>query len=234
MDNEKFKEKKTEYLRNLKNYSEFISFLTKDPKDEMIIEVLIDPKTEKQLEFGIYYLMFIEETKGLIVNLSLNNIEKINLEESTYVAFLSNIINSLNNTKDTPTEEIKKIYETYMENNCELLAKIIYEIIVIVNTNLEELCKCICKRCNFDMEDEIQGIQFQILMNKVNKELKPLMMPENDEEINKFIAFVNHYHKYCISGVKNYFINLSSQNIEKDDNVLQFTKKTPPRNTGNK
>lgn len=56
-----FEERKMEYFQRLIKYSEFILHLTKKQKNEMIVEVLLNPKNEKELEFGNYYLMFIEE-----------------------------------------------------------------------------------------------------------------------------------------------------------------------------
>lgn len=215
-----FEERKMEYFQKLKKYSEFILDLTKEQTNEMIVEVLLNPKNEKELEFGNYYLMFIEETKQLIANLSNNNIDEIIPEESVYVEYLSGIINALYNNVD----EIKKINETYMENNGELLAKVLYEMIVITITNPEGLCESICKRCNFDIEDEFQVMQFQFLMNKANKQLKPQMIPENEEEINKFIAFVNHYQKCCIGGIKDYLISERSENVGEDDMIQQEQK----------
>lgn len=216
-----FEERKMEYFQRLKKYSEFILNLTKEQQNEIIVEVLLNPKNEKELEFGNYYLMFIEETKQLIANLSSNNIDEINPEESVYVEYLSSIINALYNNVD----EIKKINKTYMENNGKLLAKVLYEMIVITITNPEGLSESICKRCNFDIEDEFQVMQFQILMNKANKQLKPQMIPENEEDINKFISFVNHYQKCCVEGIKDYFISESRENDE-ENNIVHHTSRT--------
>ena len=121
-----------------------------------------------------------------------------------------------------------------MENNGELLAKVLYEMIVITITNPEGLSESICKRCNFDIEDEFQVTQFQILMNKANKQLKPQMIPENEEEINKFISFVNHYQKCCIGSIKDCLISERCENLGEADMIQQVQKQSVLKKSNSK
>jgi len=214
-----FEERRKEYFQNIRKYSKLINDLKEKEGNERTVDILLYPKNELELEFANAYITYIEDTIKISANASCNNVETINLEESVYINYFSSIINAVSNNINI--DEINKINEKTIENNCELLAKICYEMIVIIITNPEQLSEYIYQKCGFNIEDQEQVIKFEKLMNDVNKQLKPQLTPESKEDFKKFIAFVKSYHNYCIQGIK----NKDNQEVEELITEFQKTKK---------
>ena len=214
-----FEERRKEYFKNILKYSKMINDLIETEGNERTVEILLYPKNELELEFANAYIMYIEDTINLNANALYSNVELINLEESVYINYISSIINAVSNNINI--DEINKINEKTIENNCELLAKICYEMIVIIITNPEQLSECLYKKCGFNIDNQEQVIEFEKIMNDVNKQLKPQLTPKSKEDSKKFIAFVKSYHNYCTQGI----INKENQEIEELITEFKKTKK---------
>ena len=196
---ENFNEKRKHYFNKLKRYTEYVKKLASQKKNEKIVEILLNPQNEKELEFCNHYIMYIDDTIKLTINASCNNIIDINPEESIYIDFLTDLINTIQNFDSI--EEAKKIYSKY-EKNYEQIAQICYQMIVITITNSDKLVEELFEKCNIDFTDELEVMKLEILIKKFSEQVEPEILPTSEEAINDFILFVKHYHKLYINGIK--------------------------------
>lgn len=194
-----FEERRNDYYNRLRKYSKMIMELTKNKKNEKLVETLLNPQNEKELEFGNYYIMYIEDSISISVNAACDNVIEINPEDSIYVEYLSDIIKAVYN--NASIEEMKEINNKYMENDWKLLTEVLYQMLVLTITNPEGLAEAIYKKCGFNFDDELEVMKFKILMNKASEQLQPSIFPVTEEKINEFISFVRHYHEFCINGI---------------------------------
>lgn len=195
-----FEEQRQDYFKKLRKYIAFIEETAKEKKNEKLVETLLNPRNEKELEFGNYYIMYIEDSLNLSINASCKNVLEINPENSIYVEYLSSIINELRN--NASVDVINKINEKYMKNGCESLAKVLYEMLVLVITNQEGLVKSLYKKCGINIDDELEAMQLSILIKKANEQLQPEIIPVTEQHINDFISLVKHHHEFCTNGIK--------------------------------
>lgn len=195
-----FEEQRQEYFKKLKKYIHFFQETAKEKKNEKLVETLLNPQNEKELEFGNYYIMYIEDLLNLSINASCENIIEINPEKSIYVEYLSIIINELRN--NASVDAIKQINEKYMKNGSESLAKLLYEMLVLTITNPEGLVKSLYEKYGINMDDELEVMRLTNLIKKANEQLQPEIIPVTEQQMNDFISLVKYHHEFCVNGIK--------------------------------
>lgn len=198
-----FGERRKDYFQRLRKYSEAIMKLSTDKKNEKLVEVLLMPKTEKELEFCNYYIMYIEDTIKISIHALHDNIEEVNPDNNEYMNYLVSLINAVQN--NASVDDIKKLLEPYMKNNKKLFAKVIYQMLVLTYSNPEGLTESLYKKCNIDFNDEFQAMQLTVLMNRASAKLQPEIISVTEEELDDFILFTKHFHNFCIKGIKEHF-----------------------------
>lgn len=194
-----FEERRKEYFQRLRKYSEYIIQSSKDKKNEKLIELLLMPRTEKELEFCNHYIMFLEDTIKISIHAAQGNVEKINLDNNDFIDYVAKFVNAAYNNADE--DELKKLIEPYMANNKKFFAKVIYQMLVLTQSTPEYLAESLCKKCNIDLDDEFQVMQLTVLMNKASAKLQPEIISLNEEELEEFILFTKHFHNFCIKGI---------------------------------
>ena len=183
-----FEERRTNYFQKLRKFSEVTMKLSQEKKNEKLVEVLLMPKTEKELEFCNYYIMFIEDTIKISVNAACDNIEEINPDNNAYINYLVSFINAAQN--NASIEEIKKLVEPYMQDNKKIFAEVIYQMLILTYSNPEGLAESLSKKCNVDFNDEFQVMRLTILMNQASSKLQPEIISVADEELDDFIIIM--------------------------------------------
>ena len=221
-----FEEQRQEYFKKLIKYIHFIQETVKEKKNEKLVETLLNPQNEKELEFGNYYIMYIEDSMNLSINASCGNVVEINPEKSIYVEYLASIINALSNNSNA--SEINEINEKYMKNGSKSLAKILYEMLVLIITDLEGLVKSLYEKCGINVDDELEATKLSILIKKANEQLQPQIIPVTEQQINDFISIVKYHHEFCVNGIKDSnnleFREILSEILPEDEPTDGFTK----------
>ena len=95
-----FSERKENYLERLSYRHEIIKKQLKSPYKKDMVEVLLEPLSEKELDFGIAFLGFYDDKKRIIEAVQEGIIKPINPEESVAVNYLTEIIDVLINDKE--------------------------------------------------------------------------------------------------------------------------------------
>lgn len=198
-----FEERRKDYFQRLRKYSETIVKLSKDKKNEKLVEVLLIPRTEKELEFANAYILYIEDAIQICIHTACENVEKIDPDNNLFMDYLVSFINAVCN--NTSADEMQKIVEPYMENNKKLIAEVIYQMLVLTYSNPEGLTESLYKKCNIDFDDELQVMQLTVLMNKASAQLHPELVLVTDEALDDFILYTKHFHNVCMKGIKDPF-----------------------------
>ena len=190
------------YEIRLKRHQETIVLLSKDESNKRVVEILLCPLTEEELQFANAYLDFIEDTIRISVNAAYDNIYSIDLENSIaaeyYIQYLSAICANKNN------EEIKEILAPYKsKDGTYLLARILYELQVIYSTDKETFINYIAEKCNIDLEDELIASRI-LTSSELIKESLSLERAKDGltEDFQSFILFAKYYHELYINGIK--------------------------------
>ena len=95
-----FKERKDKYLDRLPYRQETKKELLKSPYKKDMIEILLAPRTEKELDFCIAFFAFEDDKRRIQEAVQEGKIKSINPEESAVVDHIASIVDVLINNKD--------------------------------------------------------------------------------------------------------------------------------------
>ena len=189
------------YDPRLKRHQETIIELSKDDSNKKVVEILLNPLTEEELQFANAYLDFLEDAIRINVNAMYDNIYSIDLEYSLAAEYYVKYISAICANKNS--EEIKEILAPYKSKDGTCLARILYELQVITLTDEEEFINYLSEKCNVDLEDE--KIATHILTSsELIKESLSLERSKDGltEDFTSFILFAKYYHSLYINGLK--------------------------------
>lgn len=196
-----FEERKKEYFGRLRKYIKNLNELSKYEQNKKMLELLLNPQNEKELEIGNLYIRFIEDLFCISTHAICDNIEEIDPENSALTEYLSKYITAV--SRNDSAEELKKMSEPYKADGGKLFAEVLYQMSALMLNNNEGVVQSVCARCNIDISDELELKRFNVLLEmaaeKINAE--PAFNTENFDE---FISLVNHYHTFCINGIKDH------------------------------
>ena len=196
-----FEEQKKEYFNKLEKYGEFLKQLSEKKENKELVSILLLPKDEKELEFANHYIMFLEDTIGVVSNAMCENLVKINLNDNIFIKYMIDTINSL--YSNNSIEEIKKIKKKYDGTDPKTTAQVIYEMYVILSSDPEEMGKFICDKCGFDMTNQVQLMQLNLLMVQAKESLEIGLNSNiyDKEGMDVFILFADYFHDFYMKGV---------------------------------
>lgn len=189
------------YELRLKRHKETIIELSKDNSNKRVVEILLSPLTEEELQFANAYLDFLEDAIRINVNAAYDNIYGIDLEYSLAAEYYEKYISAICANKST--EEIKEILAPYKSKDGSCLARILYELQVITLIDEESFISYIANKCNVNLQDE--SIASRIISS--SELIKESLSLERDkdrltEDFQTFILFANYYHELYINGLK--------------------------------
>ncbi len=208
---ESFEERRNEYFKKLRNNNELLLKLsenkTNDPKS---MEVLLMPKTERELEVAEAMITFMNDAIDLFNNAIYGNVERIDLENSLALNCISEIILSLKNNDNKKLDSIKNYLDREISSKDE--ARLLYEFISAFSMDCEAAIDFLARKTGFDMNDTLSIIQFQMYLEKAkeftNNNSAQIKLSDVDietsEEVTKALDFINEFHNCCEKGfVKN-------------------------------
>lgn len=189
------------YELRLKRHKETIIELSKDESNKRVVEILLCPTTEEELQFANAYLDFIEDAIRINVNAAYDNIYGIDLEYSLAAEYYEKYISAICANKNA--EEIKEILAPYKSKDGTILARILYELQVITLTDEEEFINYLSEKCNVDLEDEMIATHI-LTSSELIKESLSLERTKDGltEDFTSFILFAKYYHSLYINGLK--------------------------------
>lgn len=203
-----FEEKKQEYFKRLEKCEELVLRVSINKKNKQIVEILLNPKKEKELNFANKYLMFMQDYMKLTENSMNENIEEIDFNNCVFTNYLSSLIN--NNTSENELETFKISWK-----DINLSTEISYQAIVVANSPSETIDEIIMNKCNIDINNKINLIKFSILVNSILETCVPSnITDENDMEM--FINYADKFHKLCVKGIKSKYDDLLNIIINSD------------------
>ena len=172
MNNNEFLKKRREYLNQLKNNLELLTQLSKNNNlGSKIVDILLDPKNNKELAFAIDYFNNYEMVQEIVRMIRYGQLVISSPEESNAFNYVYEYIKACLNNVDE--NEIKKILEKYQLNNFENCAKMLLEMPLVFSdydvtyTLLEKLG--MVNEC--DEIDELSILKVNNYLTKSQKEL---------------------------------------------------------------
>lgn len=196
-----FKEQKEIYLHRLQNYGGFLQSIAKQKNGMKILEILLDPKTEKEIEYANSYLSYLDMTIELISKVEESH-EGIDWDNSIFINYLTDYINAV--TNHASKEELKKITEKYDFNDYKNLCDIFYETFCIASDGYEKIVPILIDKCGIDITDSLETMRLMIMMSKAQEELNvnDILSSTSEEDMDKFIGFTDYFRSYVSDRTK--------------------------------
>lgn len=138
-DEVEFKELKDKYLDRLVHREEILSKLKDDEPTKGALEILLDPKTEKELDFCTAYFGFQDDIKHLKEIITQGNIQVPSVEEE------SAIVNSVARAVKAlcKREPIQDELDFFLSTSPEEKAEMLYRLNCLENSDIDGLIKAI-------------------------------------------------------------------------------------------
>lgn len=194
-----------DYKIQLDKYHEFLEenkyIINKllESNDRNKLEIILNPKSINQIKVGYLVIRVYNDIFSLINNI-INSEEKA--FKSEIIDIYVNIINALKNNDVNYINRIKKYLETI---NPKEKAKLVYELLILVFTNIESVIDEISKKCNFDLNNRDENEEFSILFKEANnitnfnnKYDVNKMNLEDEKEVDDLVLFADEFHALCI------------------------------------
>ena len=195
---ESFVKRKEEYIKRSEKYQEIILDLMRDNKNRLIVSILLNPRNEKELEYANCYFNLRDAMLELVSNARLNNVDMIALEESIYVDSLSSM---LVDSKAIDSEYVMSFNDNnYMGRDFELEARMIYEMLVILATNVKGLMVYLSNKGLINIDDMNSVERLKVIFNAPYDEIGSFDSA-SDKEIDDFILFAEYFQKLCSGSI---------------------------------
>ena len=201
-----FEEKKEEYLKTSfsrieriellstkKNAQGNVKYFVYSIPSDKVKKIILDPKNEKELILAESTL-----TLGEILNDLLWNPEEINIEGCMIIQIYIQLMNAL---KEEDQNAISRIKNYLNHIDPENSAKIIYELISIVNYDPYEILDYIQSQTGFTDEsyyDFVSLLNYSITLVSQESTTQlnyKKMTPDNPEEVAYFLQFSDSFQK---------------------------------------
>ena len=203
-----FEERKKLYLNNINEHPDYKKQILENEKNSYKGKVIIiDPRTEKELEFAESFFEMYLIIKELF---HCHYIEQKNYESMELVNLFSEFIIALKNRNEKRVEDMKKMIELYL--SIEFISKLYYQFMELKIIDMEGFMSYLCEKCGFDANDELSISQFLVYYEYVEKVFDkifggPVLSGSNtfstDEELD-----INNILNYPL----NYFVVINNKN----------------------
>lgn len=219
---ENFEEKRQEYFKRLEEYLEFVTNIPKNKKNKKFLKIIQNPKNEEELNYANKRLRFAQDCRSFEQNYIEGNIEQIDLKNCFIVDIFSDIVILMMEQSNASIEE-EKIFER-IRKSIYLQALIVYEILALRATNLENINEIIKDKCNIDtnsMKYRLISTAILIDWNEKFDEWLDKRYIINKKSMDEFIKFADIFHKLCVKGIKQ---NSDSKSDELLDTLIDSYK----------
>lgn len=192
-----FKKRKDNYLERLLYRHEEIEELLKSPYKKDMAEILLEPYSEKELDFCTSYFGFIDDKKGITEAVKVGTIKTINPEESSVVEHISGIINVLINDDDMQD----KLF--FLRDPAET-ADVLYEL-CILEYDKNRLVNTIANKLGYSSQEGTETLEPQdyfkvyVQYEEAVSLINDLIFYRIDREdkhnkMNKFLSMSQYFH----------------------------------------
>ena len=192
-----FKERKDKYLDRLPYRQETIKELLKSQYKKDMIEILLAPRTEKELDFCIAFFAFEDDKRRIQEAVQEGKIKSINPEESAVVDHIASIVDVLINNKDMGDRLF------FLRNHAKT-ADILYEL-SILECKKDDLVNTIGTKLGYATESEETTLSprnfFKVCIQytEAAQLINDLVFYGIDREdkhnkINKFLNMAEQFH----------------------------------------
>lgn len=192
-----FEMRKKKYLDELEENEEFLeSYKAKNSSVE-ILEVIVDPKNERQLETAELALLIFNDTQKLLTYALEDELKPIPIEENVALEVVANLVNKMEKQEEI-LNEIEKFKDP------KFAALYVYHLTVGLLTDFEELTDALQERVNIDINSPVQGMRFRLLMDKAGKIANPdqtIKADISDEELEYLKNYAREYEKLTSQGI---------------------------------
>ena len=193
-----FKERKDKYLDRLINRQEILNELSKSSYKKGMVEILMDPHTEKELDFCILYFGFLDDKKRIMEAVNEGKIKPKDPNEGSIVDHLAGIVNALINDADMQDK-------LFFLRDASKTADVLYEL-SILESNKEELVNAIATKLGYTTTSKETNslsvpnfykvyIQYEAATSLINDLVfYGIDREDRHNKINKFLNMAEQFH----------------------------------------
>ena len=202
-----FEERKEEYLIKVRNNVEFLEDISE--KNPEMLEMLIMPNTEKELELCNSIFDFFSDFASILEDMAYNNMKETDIENNDFIKIYVELINALKANDNSIIEEFKNKFNKDMSNPT-FAANYLYNLIILFTGYPEEAMEVIANKVGLDIDNEVDLLKLKVYLNKFrkfndnvsNSTQVESLDPNNEEQIKFFNELVKEFHKIYISNIK--------------------------------
>jgi len=155
---------KNRYLDRLEGRQTIVKQLTDDDSKKGLVEILLDPQSDKELEFCTSYFGFQDDIKFLSECAKEGKCKEINPEESKTVDNVAKVVKML--CRQTAHKgELNFLFDA----NPGSIADMLYELKILENSDLDTLMNIISNKCGYNYgKINLSSVPFSILPKYTN------------------------------------------------------------------
>ena len=143
-----FETRKKNYEKMLTENSELVLNICSNTKDSKLLEIILDPKNEQDLDYAESAVMIFIDLMRLIQGVVDEQVKEIDVEDSISLKLYIDIINAQKNNDQEKIEEIKEHLKCNMD--IKETAILTYEMMTVLAQNPEESMEYIIDNCGFE------------------------------------------------------------------------------------
>lgn len=205
----RFEERREEYFNNLRSNPLLLVklFEKEENKNSKIMEIMIRPKTEGELNLAESVWVLMSDFITLTEDAMNNRIKKVEPGDSVAVNTLIELVNSFKTNDDEKVEEIK-LWLSNISDPKEI-AKIIYDLMAGFMGDPSGTFDYITSKCDVNDNDKLSLLQFQLYLGKANDVLNDktnntvdlsTIDINNLDKVTQVIQISEEFHRLCEEG----------------------------------
>lgn len=224
---ENFIKKKQAYLKRLTKYVDIVIRFLCNNETVREAAVLMEPRTDLELDFAISTLDYVDDMEKLIENIVNGHIEKINLDESLFVNYMVELLKMTDDFVDVEyiEEKMEKVREELVSDDLEFLANLKYEFTVFSLTNSKAVLDTIMKKSGVDINDKYTVLKLNFIYDMLQE---GMAKGDSEKDYEKMIKFNKKFHERCEKGIDKYTSNTVDRLMDEifgDDDLSRVYKK---------
>ena len=217
-------ERKNRYLGRLEGRQKLISKLKESDTSDSLLEILLDPQSETELDFCISYFGFQDDLTHLSQNATEGNVKPINPEENESVAAVANFIKALK--EGTLTQD-----ECTFLDSTRSTAIVLYELTALEHSNYYGLIHTIAAKSGYDYPPINDYSSFMSsFQNHITLGIDR-SNPSLNNSLDEFVVTAKEFHLLYLNGLSYEHEQKNSATNESTAKVKQ--KKSQENKTSN-
>ena len=200
---ENFIKKKQAYLKRLTKYVDIVMRLLCNNETVREAAVLMEPRTNLELDFAISTLDYVDDMEKLLENIMNGHIEKINLDESLFVNYMVELLKVVDDFVDVEyvEEKMEKVREGLVADDMEFLADLKYEFTVFSLTDAKAVLNTIVRKSGVDINDKYTVLKLNFIYDMLQENVAK---GDSEKDYEKVIKFNQKFHERCEKGINQY------------------------------